>query len=221
LRLSNRLETIVEMAPKSNCIADIGTDHGFVPIRFVEEGRCEKAIASDVGAGPLERAKAHVLEAGLQDQIDIRLGSGLETLQPGECDTVVIAGMGGPLMESLLEASKEVCKKTKYFLLSPHTEPFRVRKYLTTHGFFIEKEEMVFEEGKYYVIILFSAGTSDPLTEEEALFGPILLKKRPQVFIQYLKNEERKLLTLLTKCPPDILAQKEKSLLQIQKLLSF
>ena len=95
MKLSKRLETVASFVPKGSNIADIGTDHGYVPIYLVREGQAEHAVAMDVRKGPLERARAHVEAAGLGSRIDVRLSDGLAGLKPGEADCVVIAGMGG------------------------------------------------------------------------------------------------------------------------------
>ena len=103
MKLSKRLETVASFVPKGSNIADIGTDHGYVPIYLVREGQAEHAVAMDVRKGPLERARAHVAEAGLGSRIDVRLSDGLAGLKPGEADCVVIAGMGGELIIHILE----------------------------------------------------------------------------------------------------------------------
>ena len=93
MKLSKRLETVASFVPKGSNIAEIGTDHGYVPIYLVREGLAEHAVAMDVRKGPLERAKAHVAEAGLENRIDVRLSDGLTGLKPGEADCVVIETM--------------------------------------------------------------------------------------------------------------------------------
>ena len=98
MKLSKRLETIVEQASRASAgapAADVGTDHGFVPIRLIEEGAASWVIAMDVRKGPLERAREHVALYGMENQIETRLSDGLTKLQPGEAETVIIAGMGG------------------------------------------------------------------------------------------------------------------------------
>ena len=95
MKLSKRLETVASFVPKGSNIADIGTDHGYVPIYLVREGQAEHAVAMDVRKGPLERARAHVEDAGLGSRIDVRLSDGLAGLETGEADCVVIAGLGG------------------------------------------------------------------------------------------------------------------------------
>ena len=95
VRLSSRLERIASMVKDNAVLADIGTDHGFIPVKLVDEGRIQKAIACDLRSGPLERARAHIREYGLENQIETRLSDGLCEIVAGEVDTVLIAGMGG------------------------------------------------------------------------------------------------------------------------------
>ena len=102
MKLSKRLELVASFVPKGSRIADIGTDHGHLPICLVEQGICPGAVAMDVGRGPLGRANAHIREHGLSGVIETRLSDGLARLRPGEADTVVMAGMGGQLVIHIL-----------------------------------------------------------------------------------------------------------------------
>ena len=122
MRLSKRLETIVKQAALvcgGEAAADVGTDHGFVPIRLIEEGAADRVIAMDVRKGPLERAKEHVIQFGMEAQIETRLSDGLEKLMPGEAKTVIIAGMGGELMLRILREGSHVRKEIRHWILSP------------------------------------------------------------------------------------------------------
>lgn len=208
--LSKRLTMIASMVSSGTVAADIGTDHGFVPIFLVQSGKVARAIASDVRKGPLERAKKHVEEAGLGEIIDCRLGNGLETLKAGEADRVILAGMGGELIVKILAASPEIVSGTPEFVLSPHSDVALVRAYLSGQGFTIADEEMVREDGKFYTAIRAvrengaalpesREGRNEKLTEDELLFGPVLLKKRPPVFAEWLERERRKTKEILRK----------------------
>ena len=202
MRLSERLEAIIAMIPPCETAADIGTDHGFVPIELVRRKIAERAIASDVRKGPLSRAQAHVEAAGLEKEIDVRLGSGLSTVSPEEADVILIAGMGGRLTVKLLEEGRTVAGKAKTLILSPHTDAAAVRRYVTGNGFRIEDETMVEEDGKFYPILRCeAAGTegmqAEPLTEADYLFGPVLLSKRPDVFLRFIEKEREKTAALL------------------------
>ena len=208
MALSERLRAIISMVPRNKCTADIGTDHGFVPVSLVTEGIAERAIASDIGKGPLLRAEEHIRRAGLEDRIECRLGDGLSVLSPGEAEVLVIAGMGGMLMVRILEEGLDVAKSARTLILSPHRDAYELRKFLFGQGFSITGETMVQEDGKYYTVIRAehheetaaeNALSPDAerietsLSEEELHFGPVLLRERPAVFLEYLEDLEQKL----------------------------
>ena len=108
--LSKRLQTIISLVEPGEMIADIGTDHGYVPIALVRRGICRKGLAMDVGNGPLERAREHIHAHSMENVIETRLSDGLHMLQPGEADRIVIAGMGGPLMQRILEEGEAAAR---------------------------------------------------------------------------------------------------------------
>lgn len=180
-----RLNKLVEMVDPGSRLADIGTDHAYLPIKLVQEGKVAFAIASDVAAGPLQNAKTDIAEAGLGQQIETRLGSGLETLKDeDQIDTVVIAGMGGKLMVSLLE---EAAGRGKYYstlILEPNIGENRVRQWLEEYDYQIVAEDLVAEAGHTYELIKAKqTGGKHPLTAKEKDFGPLLLKQKGPVFL--------------------------------------
>lgn len=148
-QLPKRLETIIERMPASGCLADIGCDHAYVAIEAVRRGKAARALACDVRKGPLQQAAEHILCAGLAGKIETRLSDGLEKVAPGEADTVVVAGMGGPLMERILQGR---LTDFGHFVLSPQSEIPHFRRFLLTEGVQIDEETMLIDEGKYYVI---------------------------------------------------------------------
>ena len=173
------------MVDPGSRLADIGTDHAYLPIKLVQEGKVAFAIASDVAAGPLQNAKTDIAEAGLGQQIETRLGSGLETLKDEDrIDTVVIAGMGGKLMVSLLE---EAAGRGKYYptlILEPNIGENRVRQWLEEHDYQIVAEDLVAEAGHTYELIKAKqTGKKHSLTAKEKDFGPLLLKQKDPVFL--------------------------------------
>ena len=172
--------------------ADIGTDHGFVPIALLLEGRAEKCIAADINEGPLQRAREHIEAAGLSDRCEFRLGPGLSVLRENEAELVIIAGMGGMLIREILLSGKDKLSGVKQLVLSPHTDLPAVRSLLSELEFKIEDENVVLDEGKYYTVLSAFPGTSAPLTEEELFYGPVLIKKRPQVFLDLLRYRIQK-----------------------------
>ena len=147
-QLPKRLETIIERLPASGCLADIGCDHAYVAIEAVRRGKAARALACDVRKGPLQQAAEHILCAGLAGKIETRLSDGLEKVAPGEADTVVVAGMGGPLMERILQGRLE---DFRHFVLSPQSEIPHFRRFLLAEGMQIDEETMLIDEGKYYV----------------------------------------------------------------------
>ena len=191
-QLPKRLETIIERMPASGCIADIGCDHAYVAIEAVRRGKAARALACDVRKGPLQQAAEHILCAGLAGKIETRLSDGLEKVAPGEADCVIIAGMGGPLMERILQGR---LADFGHFVLSPQSEIPHFRRFLLTEGMQIDEETMLIDEGKYYVIFNVSKradASSDPMymTEEDFLYGGRLLHRLDPVLKSFLEKEK-------------------------------
>ena len=135
MQLSQRLSSVASMVTAGNCLADVGTDHGYVPIYLYERNIIPHAIAMDVNKGPLERATLHIAESGMKEAIETRLSDGLAALKPGEADSVVIAGMGGPLIIRILSTYPEVTDSLKELILQPQSEIPEVRMWLYEHGY--------------------------------------------------------------------------------------
>lgn len=192
MNLSNRLSTIIAMVDPCETAADVGTDHGFVPITLVKQGRAQHAIAMDVRKGPLNRAQRHIREQGMTDRIETRLSDGLDALYPGEADTVIIAGMGGELMIRILEQGRRVWDSVKQWILSPQSDIDRMRHYLEDNGFWIGQETMLREDGKYYVIMKVSrgAGTMHYGKYIYYKYGRELIRDRNPVLAEYLAREK-------------------------------
>lgn len=153
MELSIRLKTVAQAVTPGNRVADVGTDHGYVPIYLVKNHLSPGGIAMDVNRGPLEKAKEHIRMEKLGNKIATRLGNGLVPLEPDETDTVIIAGMGGDLICKILNARPEFLTAGKELILQPQSEWFKVRQLLAEHSYVIEKEWFLKEDGKYYVII--------------------------------------------------------------------
>lgn len=153
MKLSQRMEAVAAMVCPGNILADVGTDHGYIPIALVRREQIPSAIAMDLREGPLERAKEHIASAGLKDRITTRLSDGVAALSPGEADTIVIAGMGGRLIVRILQQGEQVCKAAAELILQPQSEAASVRRFLRENGYRITQEDMVLEEGKFYPII--------------------------------------------------------------------
>ena len=178
MELSIRLKTVAEAVTKGNRVADVGTDHGYVPIYLVKNNLSPAGIAMDVNKGPLEKAQEHIREEKLGGKIATRLGNGLAPLEPGETDTVIIAGMGGDLICKILKAKPEFLIEGKEFILQPQSEWFKIRRLLKEYHYQIEKEWFLKEDGKYYVII----------KAEPAWTQPQRLKHQQPSIHEYIKE---------------------------------
>lgn len=199
--LSKRLLTIASFVQQGSRIADIGTDHGYLPIYLMEQGIAVSGLAMDIRKGPLDRAKEHIREAGLEEKIETRLSNGLEKLNPGEADTVIIAGMGGPLILDILRAGTHVFSEINEFVLSPQSDWRGFRLGMKELGLIICREEMVFEDGKYYLIVRAVHGNAaDEAADELSVrFGPLLLEEKNPVLKSYLIWQEEILTGILHK----------------------
>lgn len=202
MQLSLRLSAIADMVTTGNRLVDVGCDHGYLPVYLIQQKKIPSAIAMDVRKGPLSRAKEHIRQYGLEEYIQTRLSDGLENLKAGEGDTLVIAGMGGPLMERILTDGQSVRDSFSEMILQPQSDIPHFRRFIQSQGFQIVEEKMVEEEGKFYpmmrVVRTCPEGDGNenlvseaaPYTFEEA-FGKFLLKEHNPVLYRYLLREER------------------------------
>ena len=220
MQLSKRLQAVANMVSAGSRLADVGCDHAFLPLFLIREKRIPLAIAMDVKKGPLSRAAEHIRDACLEDKIETRLSDGLKALTPFEADTLVIAGMGGILIQKILSESSDVRDSFKEIILQPQSDIPGVRRYMPEAGFDLVDEDMVKEDGKYYFIMKWVPGktktnghsNSDRVlfdeswrfsappawSLEELWFGPVLLQKRHPVLSDYLENEKRIRLEILS-----------------------
>ncbi|CCI85598.1 S-adenosyl-L-methionine-dependent methyltransferase [Lactobacillus pasteurii DSM 23907 = CRBIP 24.76] len=181
-----RLNTLAEMVDQNSRVADIGTDHAYLPIQLVKEGKVDYAIASDIAQGPLNNAIQDIAQAGFADKIEARLGAGLETIKhEDQIDTVVIAGMGGKLMIQILDDAWNKGFHFENLVLAPNiTEP-KVREWLMNHNYHLLDEKLIFEAGHSYELLKAKL-EKEPveLTKRQLLFGPIILKDKSPEFYQ-------------------------------------
>ncbi|MGN0374907.1 MAG: tRNA (adenine(22)-N(1))-methyltransferase, partial [Butyrivibrio sp.] len=181
MNLSKRLTAVAGLITPGNSIADIGTDHGYIPIYMAQKGLTRKALAMDVNPGPLKRAVENINKYHVEDVVSARLSDGLSMLNEGETDTIVIAGMGGLLMVNILEKYPAKAHAARELILSPHSDVDKVRRFLADNGFCITHEKMVCEDGKYYFIMRVCTGDMRICEETEACFGRILLREKDRV----------------------------------------
>lgn len=179
------------MVTEGSRLADVGTDHGYIPIYLCSRNKIPSAIAMDINKGPLMRAKEHIRAYGMQDRIETRLSDGVEALQPGEADSVVIAGMGGGLVQKILREGEAVLSRIGELILQPQSELGDVRKFLYENGYQITGEKMVFEDGKFYPMLRAVPGSMPCLSDIEWEYGPFLLEESHPVLAAYLVKEEQ------------------------------
>ncbi|CAM3927008.1 tRNA (adenine(22)-N(1))-methyltransferase [Mesobacillus thioparans] len=188
-KLSDRLNAVANNIPEGARLADIGSDHAYLPCYVVKKGTVPKAIAGEVANGPFQSALEQVKEEDLTDWITVRKGDGLEVIEPGEVDCITIAGMGGTLISSILEKGKSKLEGVSRLVLQPNVGSFAVRRWLIDNGWELISEEILKEDGKIYEILIAEKG--EPLNayheinlENGILFGPFLLRDRSAVFIE-------------------------------------
>lgn len=170
MEISNRLKCIGNMVEKCNCIADIGTDHGYLPIYLLEKNICTRAIASDINRGPVEKAKKNIELSHLSDKIQCRLGPGLKTISQHEVDCAVIAGMGGNLIRDIIEESMDIFKNLNYVILQPVQNAEVLRKYVLESGYNIIDEELCVDDNKYYEVMKVKYDDENNMETEDIFF---------------------------------------------------
>lgn len=213
MELSKRLQAVADMVTEGSRAADIGCDHGYTSIYLCIEKKCPHIIAMDVKKGPLERAEHNINKYHLSDYIEARLSDGTEALGEDEADTLLMSGMGGRLTVGILERTFQRLGKSFELVLQPQSEIFLVRAFLREEGIKIVDEAMILDQGKYYTVIKArpeNGGESTAFGAQEICageqrysqavrdyFGPVLLAKRPEVFLDFLRKEEEKTGNLL------------------------
>jgi tRNA (adenine22-N1)-methyltransferase len=193
MELSIRLDKIASMVDVCESMADIGTDHAYIPIYLIKAGVCRRAIASDINKGPVDKAVKNIKLEGLQDKIECRLGGGLSTVKQGEIQTAVIAGMGGNLIRDIIEADIEVFKELHSCVLQPVQNPEVLREYIYKQGYTIIDEELCVEEDKFYEIIKVKFGSS--VKDVEPIYYEIserLIEKRHPLLVEYINRKLNK-----------------------------
>lgn len=208
-KLSERLETVARFVPNGSKLADIGSDHAYLPCYLVKKGIVPFAIAGEVVLGPFESARGHVEEEGLSEKIIVRLGDGLDVIEPGDVNCITIAGMGGALITSILERGKEKLGDIDRLILQPNISAVTIRKWFLENNWQLVEEEIMEEDGKIYEILVAEKGEPHkPYTtnlETELILGPFLMRKQGEAFSRKWKMEAQnwqKILGQLEKAAP-------------------
>lgn len=202
--LSKRLQTVADFVDqKAKVLADIGSDHAYLPIYLLEEGRIERAIAGEVIPGPFNHAKEEVRKSNFSDQIDVRLADGLEAITLDDSvDVITICGMGGDLIAKILDRGYKDGRLSgkEQLILQANMAEDRVRKWLMEHSYQITKETVVEDNKRIYEVIC-AHKTSKPVTYSslEINYGPYILEEKSHTFVKKWTEEKEKLQAILDK----------------------
>ncbi|WP_026569924.1 MULTISPECIES: tRNA (adenine(22)-N(1))-methyltransferase TrmK [Sediminibacillus] len=191
--VSDRIRCIASFLPKGALFADIGSDHAYLPVYVCHLDKKAAAIAGEINEGPYQSAKNNVAAEGLTDRIEVRKGDGLAVISANEVNQVVIAGMGGSLISTILEEGKEKLERVGQIIAQPNVEARAVRMWLQGNGYRLAGEAIVEEAGHTYeVISAFLSDTPATMTEKELLLGPYLMKEKSDAFQKKWKTEIEK-----------------------------
>jgi tRNA (adenine22-N1)-methyltransferase len=201
VKLSKRLAAISDFVPiGTEVVADIGADHGKLLVSLIQNGQISRGIAGEVRQGPMQRAAAFVRTYCLQDKIDVRLGDGLAVIANEEVNVIVIAGMGGLLISSILTAGSSKLTSVQRLILQPNTDEYLVRQWLAANGWDIVAEDIIFEDNIYYEIIVAERVPSPtaylqlPLPENYWYpIGPLLWKQKHPLLIPKQQQKIKRL----------------------------
>ena len=187
MKINDRLKKIGDLVEANSFCLDIGCDHALLDIYLVKKNKNIKCIASDIAEGPVEAAKNNIKREKLENEIEVRLGDGLNTYS-NDVNTVIISGIGGRSIIGILKNNMKTTKKIDTFILSPNNYQIDVKKFLTKSGFYIYDEVLVKEKKFIYQILVFKKGKKH-YNKKEYFFGPILLQKKGLLFNEYYSRE--------------------------------
>lgn len=187
MKLGERLTAIAGLTGGYS-IADIGTDHAYLPAYLILNGLAPRAIGIEVHAGPYQAAQEMVERASLKDRIELRFGNGLAPLEPGEVEAVAIAGMGGATIIDIVRARPEIMTGLRRLVLQPMTAAGSVRRWLTENGWILTEEKLVWEEGRLYEIIAAEPGRSEHFEDILYDIGPVLWQEKPPLLSVHLEQ---------------------------------
>ena len=213
----DRIDLLASLAKNSNCVLDVGCDHAFVLIKAIKKYGCKSGIASDINDGPLKCAYDNISHNNLLDKIEIVKSDGLKNIN-SNFDTLIIAGMGGNLIKDILSNGMSKLDN-QLLILEPNNDKYCVRKFLMDNGFKIIDEYAIFDTSKYYEIIIAKKGLAS-YSDFELKYGPTLILKKENDFLNFYKNKAKMLEDVLKKVSnEEIKKQKLNELLEIKKYI--
>ncbi|WP_082918146.1 tRNA (adenine(22)-N(1))-methyltransferase TrmK [Oceanobacillus sp. Castelsardo] len=222
INLSNRLIQVANFIGKGAKFADIGSDHAYLPCYICLKDNTARAIAGEINEGPFNSAKKTVSDTELNDVIEVRLGNGLEIIKHDDnINHVVIAGMGGSLIKTILEEGKKKLTNVERIIAQPNIDARNVRRWFLNNNFNIINESIIEENGHIYEIIVAEQTKSQQinnLSEKELLFGPVLLRNKTIEFYKKWQHEYEKMQQVVAQMKNANVRDKEK-IIQFEKEL--
>ena len=216
MKINSRLKTIGDLVEKDSICLDVGCDHALLDIYLVHRKSNIKTIASDIAQGPLEQSKKNIEREHLEDVIETRLGSGLETYTD-EINTIIISGMGGRNIIGIFKDNIKKLNKVETLIISPNNYQEDVKRFLCKHGFYIQNEEFVKDKKFIYQIIIFKKGKKR-YSKKEYFFGPIFLEKKGPLFREYYERELKSREILISLLPKNFKLKKYQAKKEIKMI---
>ncbi|MBG9790704.1 tRNA (adenine(22)-N(1))-methyltransferase [Brevibacillus laterosporus] len=199
LTISKRLQTIAAYCPKDALVADIGSDHALLASYLLVNNQARFVIAGELNEGPYQAALRQIATLTAKDRASVRKGDGLAVLAPNEAEVICIAGMGGQLIASILEAGLDKLGKVKRLILQPNVGEDTLRQWLYDHGYQLVAEEIVEEDGIIYEVLVAEPGNPDEpyhsnkWSQAELMeIGPFLLQQQSPILLEKWKSELEK-----------------------------
>ena len=193
LNLTPRLKIIADSIQGFETLADIGSDHAYLPIYLIKNRRVKSVIATDVNSGPAEISRKRIKNHGLESKISVREGSGLRVINSGEAEVIVIAGMGGILIGDILDKGIDAAKSAKLLILQPMRDSEKVREWLLEHGFDIIDEELVKDQDKIYEVIWSQPGEEAGEAKGPLLIGEKIIEKKHPLLEEFINRKVKEL----------------------------
>ena len=190
--LSKRLQAVAAMVAPCKSLADIGSDHAYLPVHLIGSGTVSFVVAGEVKPGPLAAAMHTVAAAGMEDRISVRKGDGLQVLQPDEVEAVVLAGMGGSAIRGILSRSPAVTASLRRLICQPMSGAAGLRQWLLHNGWRLVREDLVLEDGRLYEIIVAEPGEMEPMEPLLLDIGPLLWQNRHPLLPEHLRRMLKK-----------------------------
>lgn len=198
--ISNRLRNIVDLVVEDNNIADIGSDHGYVLISLRNKGFKSKLLGVENKLAPFKNLESNLKESKINN-VDVSLSDGLQKV-PSDYKTIIIAGMGFETIQKIIEESKQSIDSIDYFIIDSHTSFQKVRPYFISLGFIIDEEKIIYEDSIYYQLIRFKKdNVKREYTNAELAYGPLNIKRKDNMFKDFIRNEISQKMTIIDKIP--------------------